>query len=89
MCRCVTGTNSAINRTIKLIMGYQTYGIRIHWNLINAENLRPIWLDSNQVYCQFIIIWSKDIISRDNKETANEHRAKRIGANYQPYWIQQ
>ncbi len=88
MCRCVTGTNSVINRTIKLIMGYQTYGKRIHWNLINAENLRPIWFDSNQVYCQFIIIWSKDIISIE-KESANEHRAKRIGANYQPYWIQQ
>ena len=30
----------------------------------------------------------KDIISID-KESANEQRAKTIGVNYQPYWIEQ
>ncbi len=30
----------------------------------------------------------KDIISID-KESANEQRAKRIGTNYQPYWMKQ
>ena len=30
----------------------------------------------------------KDIISID-KESANEQWAKRIGSNYQPYWIKQ
>ena len=31
---------------------------------------------------------TKDIISID-EESAHEQRAKRIGANYQPYWIKQ
>ena len=36
----------------------------------------------------FIKATKKDIISID-EESANEQRAKRIGANYQPYWIKQ